>query len=112
MNKYEKALEIIESIIIYDSHNPKNVIDYDSHSHVGVDYHQEIAILEELVGKATPKHPTNFNITGVDMEYEQMCPTCGEWAHEFYPDCYNDCDIVVPCDRCKACNQLFDWDDM
>jgi hypothetical protein len=67
--------------------------------------------IKEILEKQVAKKPTNLDKVEEEDKYIQMCPTCGEWAHEFYPDCYNDDQIVSPLIRCAECNQLFDWSD-
>lgn len=100
MNKYCKALENIQMIIL-DScsdgyREPKFLKDF---------YYNECESLKELVDKATPKKVVKISQKDyIKGSYEHCCPSCSNCVGTILED-----STIEEDDYCPTCGQRLDW---
>lgn len=90
MNKYQEALNNVKRVYVESEH-------YDE---------EDIRLLQELVGKATPKKLKSK--TDKDGRLLWVCPTCGDVYMKFW----SDVETISCRKHCDECGQALDWRDI
>lgn len=90
MNKYQEALNNVKRVYVESEH-------YDE---------EDIRLLQELVGKATPKKLKSK--TDKDGRLLWVCPTCGDVYMKFW----SDVETISCRKHCDECGQALDWSDI